>query len=97
MARKATLLKVAVSRRSRKCIQAAGLLRLNGDRQETTSPASWLPESTGGEAVGWALHPLEADQRPREQMMCKPQAGFPVSIERCLLIFYRVFTRPQVS
>lgn len=72
MARKATSLKVAVSRKSQKYIKASDLLRLNGDRQGTTSPASWLPESTGGEAVGWTLHPLEADQRPREQKICKP-------------------------
>lgn len=40
-------MKVAVSRKSQKCMQAADLLLLNGDRQGATFPASWLPESTG--------------------------------------------------
>lgn len=32
--------------------------------------------------MGWALHLLEVDQRPREQMTCKPQAGFQVSTKK---------------
>lgn len=61
------------------------MLLLSGDRQGTTSPASWLPESAGEQVkklLGWAL-----DHRPREQMEGKPQAGLGEkgSTKRCFL------------